>query len=88
MTAKKIMIIRHGEKPFVPDGPAQTMPFGLLENGVHSEYGLTVRGWQRLALWQSYSDRKERSLDPNSWRRRMSYSRAQLVHAAGAGGCN
>jgi hypothetical protein len=45
--AEKVMIIRHGEKPLVPDGLGQIMPFGLLENGEHSEYGLTVRGWQR-----------------------------------------
>jgi hypothetical protein len=41
------MIIRHGEKSFVPDGPAQTTPFGLLGNGEHSKYGLTGRRWQR-----------------------------------------
>jgi hypothetical protein len=45
--AETVMIIRHAEKPLVSDGLGQIMPFGLLENGRHCKYGLTVRGWQR-----------------------------------------
>ena len=84
---EKVMIIRHGEKPLVPDGLGQIMPFGLLENGEHSKYGLTVRGWQRagaLAILFAPEGAKFRpsslttpntifasAIDPRSWSRRM-----------------
>ena len=45
--ADKIMVIRHAEKPLTPNGLGQVASFGLLETGERSQYGLTVRGWQR-----------------------------------------
>lgn len=45
--ATKVMLIRHGEKPRVPEVAGEATAFGLLENGERSDYGLTVRGWQR-----------------------------------------
>ena len=38
---RKIMLIRHGEKPVVPP------PFGVTEDGEQNPYSLSVRGWQR-----------------------------------------
>ncbi len=43
MTLRKVMIIRHGEKP-PRNGPP---PFGVDLDGLHSKNQLTPRGWQR-----------------------------------------
>jgi hypothetical protein len=42
MAAKKIMLIRHGEKQVVPP------PFGVNVNGIQHKHSLSVRGWQRV----------------------------------------
>lgn len=98
--AEKVMIIRHGEKPLIPDGLGQSMPFGSLENGEHSEYGLTVRGWQRagaLAVLFALEGAKFRSrslatpnamfataIGPHSWSRRMQLTIGPLRQKLGA----
>jgi hypothetical protein len=41
MPPRKIMLIRHAEKPLDPP------PFGIDETGVESRHSLTPRGWQR-----------------------------------------
>ncbi len=46
MATEKVMLIRHGEKPDIDAGSC-VPPFGLLEDGAQSRYGLTPRGWQR-----------------------------------------
>lgn len=85
--AEKVMIVRHGEKPLVPDGLRQIMPFGFLEDGEQSKYGLTIRGWQRagaLAILFGPEGAKFRpkqlttpnaifasAIGPHSWSRRM-----------------
>ncbi len=45
--ARKVMLIRHAEKPIAPKSPGDVPPYGLLETGQPSEHGLTVKGWQR-----------------------------------------
>jgi hypothetical protein len=55
--AVKVMVIRHGEKPTLQESSGEATSYGLLENGEHSGYGLTVRGWQRagaLAVFFGY----------------------------------
>ncbi len=97
--AEKVMIIRHAEKPLVPDGLGQVIPFGLLENGEHSKYGLTVRGWQRagaLATLFAPEGAKFRSaqlatpnaifasaISSHSWSRRMQLTIAPLQQKLG-----
>ena len=98
--AEKIMIIRHGEKPLVPDELGQTMPYGILECGEHSEYGLTVRGWQRagaLAILFAPEGARFRpehlatptaifasAIGPHSWSRRMQLTIAPLREKLGS----
>ena len=98
--AEKVMLIRHGEKPLIPDGLGQSAPFGSLENGEHSEYGLTVRGWQRagaLAVLFSAEGAKFRpqslatpktifasAIGPHSWSRRMQLTIGPLQQKLGA----
>lgn len=97
--AEKLMIIRHAEKPLHPDGLGQNLPHGNLENGKHSEYGLTVRGWQRagaLAVLFGPEGEKFRSeslatpnavfasgLGPHSWSRRMQLTVGPLCQKLG-----
>jgi len=42
MSAPRILLIRHGEKP--PDNPP---PHGVTKHGDHDDQSLTVKGWQR-----------------------------------------
>jgi len=52
--AKKIMLIRHAEKPTTADPP-----YGVTENGKRESESLTVRGWQRAgALANFFAPRK------------------------------
>jgi broad specificity phosphatase PhoE len=53
MTARKIMVIRHGEKP-PKTGPP---PAGVREDGSEHDQALIVRGWQRAgALAQFFGE--------------------------------
>jgi hypothetical protein len=45
--ARKVMLIRHAEKPMAAKSPGDVPSYGLLETGRPSDYGLTVMGWQR-----------------------------------------
>ena len=46
---RKILLIRHGEKP-PPVGP----PAGIREDGSEDDHALIVRGWQRAGALASY----------------------------------
>lgn len=97
--ADKLMIIRHAEKPLARDGLGQSLPSGSLESGKHSEYGLTVRGWQRagaLAVLFGPEGEKFRSeslatpnaifasaIGPHSWSRRMQLTIGPLCQKLG-----
>ncbi len=96
----KIMVIRHAEKPLTPDGLGQVASFGLLETGEHSQYGLTVRGWQRaggLAILFAPEGAKFRprslmtpttifasAIGPRSWSRRMQLTIGPLQQKLGS----
>jgi hypothetical protein len=55
--ARKIMLIRHAEKPAVGEPP-----YGVTAEGKRESESLTVRGWQRAgALAEYFATRKTRS---------------------------
>src|SRR5689334_18288999 len=59
MAARKIMIIRHAEKPDDADQ-------GVTPAGLPDREDLTVRGWQRAgALGRFFAPRDERFADPH-----------------------
>jgi hypothetical protein len=60
---RKIMVIRHGEKP-PPDGP----PAGVREDGSQNGHSLTVRGWQRAgALVTYFAAPTDAAVDPPTY---------------------
>jgi broad specificity phosphatase PhoE len=55
MSSKRIMVIRHAEKPGVP-----TDDGGVAADGARDDESLTVRGWQRAgALARFFSSQPE-----------------------------
>lgn len=64
--AVKVMVIRHGEKPALPEAPAEAISCGLLENGERSDYGLTVKGWQRAGALAVFFSHEGAAFRPRS----------------------
>lgn len=64
--ATKVMLIRHGEKPSVPEASGEAISYGLLENGERSDYGLTVRGWQRAGALAVFFSHEGAAFRPQS----------------------
>src|ERR1700676_1320942 len=60
---RKIMLIRHGEKP-----PGDGSPTGVHEDGSQNDHSLIVRGWQRAgALVPYFAAPNDAAIDPPTY---------------------